>query len=144
MFSVLPDWDALQQGTRPHTRVKRRRPSVYVTDGPFGKVRAGVVWGIDGAEVTIRLHLEAHRVGTRVVDGGLWTGAAALTVGAPVCCVVEGAGADDYVVTAVHPGSWSPGATVKSEGADVAAGVFNQAIVPAALGGAPDYYDESW
>lgn len=116
-------------GSRP------RAPWVVSHDGDDGgaKWRGAQIHGIAGDNITLRLHLEPFRVGTRIVDRSLFTAAGmGVTLGDPVCCEVEGSAADNYVVVGVHSTVF---AGLVGPGADQTGSVTRGEFHPGAING---------
>jgi hypothetical protein len=118
--------------------VKTSRPlatPVHVYDDPQGrKWRGGVVWSIDGDNITVRVRAEAAFNVDYIINVSLFPSAPA--IGSPVVCRVEGSTPDDYQIAeirgGVHPRSiFDDFPIVQTEAGLVDADVF----MPSALNG---------
>jgi Probable zinc-ribbon domain len=106
-------------------------PDRVIYDAGTIRWRGGVVWSLDGATSTIKLHLAQHMIGTRTVATSLIPGDAR-TVGNPIACRVEGDGASSYVIIEII-GSHAGGVAVSDEAAAVARGEFRSGVIPRSI-----------
>ena len=118
-------------------RIRSLRPHVHILDRGSEQWGGGVVWGIAGANATIRVRVEAsiNRDYT-----GLASDLPSPVVGAPV--VVRLTGAFPYTVAEIR-GSHFAGADGADQAGKIQRGQFYPAVVPRSITGDTETYWEA-